>query len=114
MIGSTSEIKANQVISIGDNVDKRFDDLPTKHKPKPNSNQASVVEKSNQTTTTRTTTPQPVPTSATSLSVPPGSSCKPVSLKFCQHLPYNFTTYPNLLGDREPRDTERLIEAAKY
>ena len=43
----------------------------------------------------------------------PGPSCVPVSLKFCRHLSYNFTSHPNLLGHRGTRGYERLIDAAK-
>nr|CAG4638255.1 EOG090X019S [Cyclestheria hislopi] len=44
---------------------------------------------------------------------PSDSACLPISMKFCRHLQYNFTSYPNLLGHRGPRDADRLNEAAR-
>nr|CAG4643728.1 EOG090X019S [Lepidurus arcticus] len=41
------------------------------------------------------------------------SSCVPMSMKLCRHLPYNFTSYPNLLGHRDIRDMARVLEAAR-
>nr|CAG4646820.1 EOG090X019S [Megafenestra aurita]SVE92229.1 EOG090X019S [Megafenestra aurita] len=41
------------------------------------------------------------------------SGCVPISLHFCRHLPYNFTSMPNLLGLRNAREIDRLNEAAK-
>lgn len=41
------------------------------------------------------------------------SGCVPISLSFCRHLAYNFTSLPNLLGPRGAREVDRLNEAAK-
>nr|CAG4639795.1 EOG090X019S [Daphnia pulex]SVE84709.1 EOG090X019S [Daphnia pulex] len=41
------------------------------------------------------------------------SGCVPISLNFCRHLAYNFTSFPNLLGQRGAREVDRLNEAAK-
>lgn len=41
------------------------------------------------------------------------SGCVPISLNFCRHLAYNFTSFPNLLGHRGAREVDRLNEAAK-
>jgi hypothetical protein len=41
------------------------------------------------------------------------SGCVPISLNFCRHLSYNFTSLPNLLGHRGAREVDRLNEAAK-
>nr|SVE74023.1 EOG090X019S [Daphnia barbata] len=39
--------------------------------------------------------------------------CVPISLSFCRHLAYNFTSFPNLLGARVAQEADRLNEAAK-
>nr|CAG4651597.1 EOG090X019S [Triops cancriformis] len=39
------------------------------------------------------------------------NSCVPVSLKMCRRMPYNFTTYPNLLGHRNLQEMSRVLEA---
>jgi len=39
--------------------------------------------------------------------------CVPISLDFCRHLSYNFTSFPNLLGHRSVREVDRFNEAAK-
>ena len=41
------------------------------------------------------------------------SGCVPISLNFCRHLAYNFTSFPSLLGHRGAREVDRLNEAAK-
>ena len=39
--------------------------------------------------------------------------CVSISLDFCRHLSYNFTSFPNLLGHRSVREVDRFNEAAK-
>lgn len=41
------------------------------------------------------------------------SGCVPISLNFCRHLAYNYTSFPNLLGQRGELEVDRLNEAAK-
>ena len=55
--------------------------------------------------------PPPPPSPATTA---PTATCVPVSLNFCRHLSYNYTTSSNLLGSRGSRDGDRLYEAAKF
>nr|SVE73394.1 EOG090X019S [Daphnia atkinsoni] len=41
------------------------------------------------------------------------SGCVPISLHFCRHLAYNYTSFPNMLGQRGDLEVDRLNEAAK-
>ena len=59
---------------------------------------------------------RPSSSSSVTPSPPPSSSstCQAVSLNFCRNvLGYNFTSWPNLLGQRTVREIQRFNEAAK-
>lgn len=42
---------------------------------------------------------------------PPPRQCSPVKLKYCTRLPYNVTSYPNILGHNSIKDVEEDVIA---
>lgn len=58
---------------------------------------------------TTTTTPEPATKAMTPASTtrpPPPRKCQQVRLKYCSSLPYNVTSYPNILGHKSIKEVE--------
>lgn len=45
---------------------------------------------------------------------PPPRRCSKLDLTYCQHLPYNVSSYPNILGHRSLADVEEDVIAFRY
>ena len=54
-----------------------------------------------------TTASTPAPTTTT----PAPRSCSKIGLSYCKHLPYNITSYPNVLGHRSLSEVEEDLIA---
>lgn len=55
----------------------------------------------------QTTVSTPPPTTT----MPPPRRCSNLDLSYCKHLPYNVTSYPNVLGHRSLSDVEEDVIA---
>lgn len=53
----------------------------------------------------------PLPTTS---AAPPPRRCCPMDLSYCKHLPYNITSYPNVLGHGSLADVEEDVIAFRY
>lgn len=57
-------------------------------------------------TTASTTTP--------TTTLPPPRKCGKVEFNYCRHLPYNITSYPNILGHQSIREVEEDVITFRY
>lgn len=46
--------------------------------------------------------------------LPPPRKCNKLDLLYCKHLPYNISSYPNILGHRSLADVEEDVIAFRY
>lgn len=58
----------------------------------------------------QTTVSTPPPTTTP----PPPRRCTALDLSYCKHLPYNVTSYPNILGHRSLADVEEDVITFRY
>lgn len=56
-----------------------------------------------------TTTPSTTPLFVTSTTRRPPRTCSKLTVNYCNKLPYNITTYPNLLGHESAKDVEEDV-----
>lgn len=55
-----------------------------------------------------------VSTPPTTTTAPPPRSCSKLNLPYCRHLPYNITSYPNVLGHQSLLEVEEDLIAFRY
>jgi len=55
-----------------------------------------------------------VSTSPPTTTAPPPRRCSKLDLSYCKHLPYNVSSYPNILGHRSLLDVEEDVIAFRY
>ncbi|XP_069697867.1 atrial natriuretic peptide-converting enzyme [Periplaneta americana] len=84
-------------------------------------NSLDIKESSAALTTTQPTTTTVVTTPSSTTTPPPPRLCGPIQLEYCSKLPYNVTSYPNILGHKSIQDVKddviafrELVDAECY